>query len=68
MIPSLGNLLCLGFLLAMTSAAAARAFTPIDLVTMPRPGIVSPSPNGNLMVFAKSRYDEIENKVRVLLI
>ncbi|ORX89055.1 prolyl oligopeptidase family protein [Basidiobolus meristosporus CBS 931.73] len=48
--------LCYVSLLAVPLASAARNFTPQDLVTLDRPGVAVPSPDGKLAVFSSSNY------------
>ncbi|KAF7728576.1 hypothetical protein EC973_005802 [Apophysomyces ossiformis] len=55
------KLLSLGVALSSV-LVAARSFTPHDLVTFPRPGSVSPSPNGRLAVYSQSIYNSKEDK------
>jgi hypothetical protein len=47
----------------MASVIMARPFTPDDLVSLPRPGGVEPSPSGRHAVYSESRYFAHEDKV-----
>ncbi|KAG0167517.1 hypothetical protein DFQ28_004177 [Apophysomyces sp. BC1034] len=55
------RLLFLGVAL-LNALVLANTFTPHDLVSFPRPGAVSPSPNGRLAVYAQSAYNSEKDK------
>lgn len=45
------------------AVVCARLLQPVDVVSLPRPGSPSASPNGQLAVYAESTYHPSEDKV-----
>ncbi|KAI7870715.1 Alpha/Beta hydrolase protein [Spinellus fusiger] len=50
------------WLLSVVLTASAQSLTPLELITLPRPGTVSASPNGHFAVYTESTYHQKQDK------